>query len=358
MKNTPQDFSQIVLLWYEEHGRKHLPWQQNITPYRVWISEIMLQQTQVNTVIPYYERFMESFPNVQKLAQATQDEVLHHWTGLGYYARARNLHACAKIICDKYQKNFPRSVDELNQLPGIGRSTAGAIASISMDIQAPILDGNVKRVLTRFFAIEGWPGKTLVEKELWKIATQLTPNQDHQKYTQAMMDLGAIICTRTKPACGICPLQPNCLGYKTGHPVQFPHSKPKKSKPSKQTKMLLIENPENPEEYLLLQRPQSGIWGGLWSFPEIQPDLDVEQWIENQLASKVKHKEELSSFRHTFSHYHLDITPIRIQLTTQINKVREAADHWYNINAPSQIGLAAPVKTLLEQMLIRKAKHQ
>ena len=341
-------FSQTVLEWYDRHGRKHLPWQQNITPYRVWVSEIMLQQTQVATVIPYYERFMASFPTVQALAAATQDEVLHHWTGLGYYARGRNLHKCAQVIVSEHGGEFPRSVDALAELPGIGRSTAGAIASISMAIRAPILDGNVKRVLTRFFAIEGYPGTTTVERELWQLAGQLTPDHSHQQYTQAMMDLGATLCTRSRPACGICPLQPDCAGFRTGHPTRFPEKKPKKEKPVRTTTMLMISQPDG--TFLLQQRPQTGIWGGLWSFPEVADLSEASHWIQTHLYTPHSEAETLNTFRHTFSHYHLDITPVRIHLTKAPQIVREVSDHWYNPHAPSTLGLAAPVKELLELM--------
>lgn len=340
-------FSDTVLAWYEKHGRKHLPWQQNISPYRVWVSEIMLQQTQVTTVIPYFERFMESFPSVEDLAAASQDEVLHHWTGLGYYARGRNLHKCAQTIVNEHQGQFPNTVEALSALPGIGRSTAGAIASISMGVQAPILDGNVKRVLTRFYAIEGWPGTTAVEKSLWAVATKLTPTHSHQQYTQAMMDLGATLCTRSKPACGVCPLQPGCEGYKTGKPTQFPNSKPKKDKPTKATTLLIVENTAG--EILLRQRPQTGIWGGLWSFPEVADQAELNAWLQKEVGHDKVNTEILATFRHTFSHYHLDITPLRLTLLSPAAVVREVNDHWYNPNKPSKLGLAAPVKELLSQ---------
>ena len=338
-------FSDTVLAWYDKHGRKHLPWQQNISPYRVWVSENMLQQTQVTTVIPYFERFMHSFPTVEALANASQDDVLHHWTGLGYYARGRNLHKCAQMVVNEHQGVFPISVEGLSALPGIGRSTAGAIASISMGIQAPILDGNVKRVLTRFYAVEGWPGTTAVEKKLWEVATNLTPDHSHQQYTQAMMDLGATLCTRSKPACGVCPLQPNCEGYATGKPTQFPNSKPKKDKPSKATVLIVLENSNG--EMLLRQRPQTGIWGGLWSFPELTDQADLPAWLQKEVGHDKVTQATLKPFRHTFSHYHLDITPVRLTLKAPMTVVRESKDHWYNLNAPSKIGLAAPVKALL-----------
>lgn len=342
----PFQFSDVVLAWYQQHGRKHLPWQQNINPYRVWVSEIMLQQTQVATVIPYFERFMQRFPDVFSLASAEQDEVLHLWTGLGYYARGRNLHACAQKVVEQYQGKFPQSVDQLSELPGIGRSTAGAIASISMGIRAPILDGNVKRVLTRFYAVEGWPGTTTVQKQLWQVAEALTPDHSHREYTQTMMDLGATLCTRSKPACGICPLQPQCAGYKTGNPSQFPNSKPKKDKPEKYTALLMLQQPNG--SLYLEQRPQNGIWGGLWSFPEVESPEAALVWVKQRLGVDAK-VESWDSFRHTFSHYHLHIQPLRVCLAKAANWVGEDNGHWYNPAQPSELGLAAPVKKLLNQ---------
>lgn len=341
-------FSQTVLDWYDQHGRKHLPWQQDITPYKVWISEVMLQQTQVATVIPYFKRFMDEFPNVHVLANADQDKVLHLWTGLGYYARARNLHACAKKISDDFSGEFPTSISELNELPGIGRSTAGAIASISMGINAPILDGNVKRVLCRYFAIEGWPGKASVQKELWGIAEQLTPNTRCNHYTQAMMDMGATLCTRSKPHCGICPLAPNCQGYQQGNPTDYPNSKPKKEKPEKYIQLLMQQDPNGC--ILLEQRPQQGIWGGLWSFPELPIEEDALKYSQSTLGNLVLSHTVWPSFRHTFSHYHLHIQPVLIKLRSQPNGIGETNQHWYNPKKPSELGLAAPVKTLLAQI--------
>src|SRR5690606_6541720 len=210
------DFAQRVLVWFDQHGRKHLPWQQGITPYRVWLSEIMLQQTQVATVIPYFERFIARFPDVQSLAAAPIDDVLHLWTGLGYYARARNLHRCAQTIVRDYGGEFPASVAALSELPGIGRSTAGALASIAHQQRAAILDGNVKRVLARHHAIDGWPGTTQTLSQLWQFAEQHTPDKRSDHYTQAMMDLGATVCTRSKPACDHCPVADSCIAYAQG----------------------------------------------------------------------------------------------------------------------------------------------
>lgn len=341
-------FSKAVLAWFDEHGRKHLPWQQNITPYRVWLSEIMLQQTQVATVIPYFERFTERYPSVQALAAAPIDDVLHLWTGLGYYARARNLHKCAQQVADTYSGEFPDTVEQLASLPGIGESTAGAIVSIAFQKHATILDGNVKRVLARYHAIDGWPGQSGPLKALWAVAREHTPKARCNDYTQAMMDLGATLCTRTKPACEVCPLGDGCVARATGRQLDYPGKKPKKDKPVKSTYLLMLRAPGG--ELLLEQRPASGIWGGLWSFPEqpLSADLQAECALRYGKPARV---ELWDSYRHTFSHYHLDITPAYIELAQAPARVMEAGQSlWYNVHQPQSVGLAAPVKRLLEKL--------
>ncbi|MBT3145311.1 A/G-specific adenine glycosylase [Neptunomonas phycophila] len=348
---TPSQFNTAVLDWFDQHGRHTLPWQAKKTAYFTWISEIMLQQTQVTTVIPYFKRFIAQFPDVHALADAPQDDILHLWTGLGYYARARNLHKTAQIISRDYNGHFPETVEELADLPGIGRSTAGAILSISTGKRAAILDGNVKRVLARFYAVEGWTGTTANQKRLWEYAEQNTPYERVGDYTQAMMDLGATLCTRSKPSCLLCPIESACEALKRGTPSAFPHPKPKKVQPVKQTIMLLVQNSRG--ETLLRQRPPTGIWGGLWSLPEVTDlrDATTESGLDLDLDSAIP----LEPVRHTFSHYHLDITPVRIALAssasnTPINCVMEGQSTlWYNILQPPNIGLAAPVKRLLEQ---------
>lgn len=344
MSNT---FSQSVLKWFDKHGRKHLPWQQNITPYRVWLSEIMLQQTQVTTVIPYFERFTKKFPTVQRLAAAPIDEVLHLWTGLGYYARARNLHRCAQTVVNEYGGEFPSSVEELSELTGIGRSTAGAIVSIAFQKRAAILDGNVKRVLARYHAIDGWPGQTDTLNQLWEIAEQHTPKKRCNDYTQAMMDMGATLCTRSKPKCEQCPLQSGCIAYAQGEPTRYPGKKPKKQLPEKSVQLLMLRNPNG--EILLQQRPPQGIWGGLWSFPELNIDADAETHAQDNFG-KIISSETWNSYRHTFSHYHLDITPVLIQLAKTPRGISSGGNHWYNLHQPEALGLAAPVKKLLEKL--------
>lgn len=341
-------FAEAVLSWFDEHGRKHLPWQQDITAYRVWLSEIMLQQTQVSTVIPYFETFLRSFPTVEDLANAPLDEVLHLWTGLGYYARARNLHACAKQVVEEYGGEFPRSVEALSSLPGIGRSTAGAIYSISWDLPAAILDGNVKRVLARFHAVDGWPGQTAVAAQLWEHAEKHTPKRRNAHYTQAMMDLGATVCTRTRPQCNACPLQSACAGHAGGQPDRYPGKKPPKALPVRHVQMLILRNRDG--EVLLEQRPPQGIWGGLWSFPEVAIDADPQQWAEDHYGAAAL-TETWATVRHTFSHYHLDITPVCLELKgTPGGVMADNQRLWYNTAQPPSVGLAAPIKRLLEQL--------
>ena len=341
-----QSFSATVLKWFDIHGRKNLPWQQGITPYRIWVSEIMLQQTQVATVIPYFERFMERFPDVQTLATAKQDDVLHLWSGLGYYSRARNLHKAAKAIVEQHDKVFPASIEALTELPGIGRSTAGAIASISMGIKAPILDGNVKRVLARYRAVSGWPGRAAVANQLWDIAEEFTPAERTADYTQAMMDLGAMICTRTKPACALCPLETGCSARKMGKVSQYPEPKPKKTLPERSVRMLMVINRFG--EVLLEKRPPAGIWGGLWSFPEIESNAELKLRATEKMGLSLNTFEEWQPFRHTFSHYHLDITPVKVFTDRETLSVQESDQWcWYQPDQPSRLGLAAPVKKLM-----------
>ena len=344
MSNT---FAKAVLSWFDKHGRKHLPWQQKITPYRVWLSEIMLQQTQVTTVIPYFEAFTGRFPTVKSLAEAPIDDVLHLWTGLGYYARARNLHRCAQTIVRDYKGVFPDTVEALAELPGIGRSTAGAIVSIAFQKRAAILDGNVKRVLARYHAVEGWPGQTDVLNQLWEIAETYTPKARPQDYTQAMMDMGAILCSRSKPRCEVCPLREGCVAYAQGNPHAYPGKKPKKALPEKSVQLIMLRNPAG--NILLEQRPAQGIWGGLWSFPELALEKSADAFAEDSYG-KVASVETWDSYRHTFSHYHLDITPVLVQLNKVRTQVAEKSHYWYDLQKPEAVGLAAPVKKLLQKL--------
>lgn len=342
---TPIKFQHAVLAWYDKHGRKDLPWQQDITPYRVWVSEIMLQQTQVTTVIPYFIRFIARFPDVQSLAKAPADDVLHLWTGLGYYARARNLHKAAQQVAENFNGEFPRNIDLLCELPGIGRSTAGAICSISMDLRAPILDGNVKRVLSRFFTIDGWPGTRAVEQKLWQASEHLTPHKRLRDYTQVMMDLGATICTRSKPSCAVCPLNKHCAAFSNSTQSEFPGRKLRKAIPVRQTWMLLLENSAG--EILLEQRPPAGLWGGLWCPPQCEKKSHIAGELKT-LGLTGNKSTALESFRHTFSHFHLDITPVHIKVTTRAQTINDSPSRrWIDHQKPGRLGLAAPVSKLL-----------
>ncbi len=341
-------FAQKILDWFDNHGRKNLPWQHPIEPYRVWLSEIMLQQTQVETVIPYFNTFVERFADVNSLAAAELDQVLHLWTGLGYYARARNLHKCAQQVLKEHKGSFPSDPEQLQKLPGIGRSTAAAIASIAFEKPAAILDGNVKRVLARYHAVEGWPGKSQVADTLWQHAEKHMPAARCRDYTQALMDLGATLCTRSRPACSICPLNAQCLANKQGNPTAYPGKKPKKDMPIKSVQMLIVKNKQG--EILLQQRPPTGIWGGLWSFPELEPGENAAEQIKQQFGEIIT-LSEWDTMRHTFSHYHLDIVPVLAEIGQSKLCVKEGSEHtWYRLDAPMAIGLAAPVKKLLNKI--------
>ena len=338
------DFQKKILAWFDQNGRKDLPWQQDLSPYRVWLSETMLQQTQVTTVIPYFNAFIEQFPTIECLAKAPVDEVLHRWSGLGYYARARNLHKTAQLIVE--QSYFPDTLDKLIELPGIGLSTAGAILSIAFKKSHPILDGNVKRVLSRFKGVSGWPGDSQVSKQLWAISADLTPVDRVADYTQAIMDLGATICRRSKPACNACPLNSYCKAKMTNTVSLLPTPKASKTLPIKQLVFLLLSNNK---KILLEKRPPTGIWGGLWSLPEFPNIHSVYDWCLTTNTPIIISR-TLPTQRHTFSHYHLDYTTVLIQTDNPINFVMEA-DHtvWYNTQQIKTLGLPAPIKLLLEQ---------
>ena len=345
------DFASRLLAWFDEHGRKDLPWQQNTTPYRVWVSEIMLQQTQVQTVIPFFQRFMDSFPDIASLAAAEQDEVLSHWSGLGYYARARNLHKAAQTLRDEYDGRFPELIDDVLTLSGIGRSTAGAILSISKGKRHAILDGNVKRVLARHDAVAGWPGKTAVANKLWQIAERYTPEPRVAEYTQAIMDLGATLCTRSKPACGKCPVRDDCSALQLETVADYPGRKPKAVKPLRSTTMILAKT--NGQIYLE-RRPEAGIWGGLWSLPELG-ERSILDWCNEVLGSTATETVSWDVLRHSFSHYDLDIQPIVVRVESDAGKVADAdARIWHRLDDAPPGGMAAPVKKLIDQLKKRE----
>ncbi|MBM4221296.1 MAG: A/G-specific adenine glycosylase, partial [Gammaproteobacteria bacterium] len=298
----------LLLAWWDRHGRKDLPWQQNPTPYRVWVSEIMLQQTQVATVQGYYDRFMQAFPDVQALADARADEVLHRWSGLGYYARARNLHRAAQGVRDQHGGVVPTGFDSLSALPGIGRSTAGAILALSTGQRHAILDGNVKRVLARVFGIAGVPSESAVQRELWTLAERCTPVQRVAHYTQAIMDLGASVCTRRKPACAQCPLREGCQAYAAGLAEQLPARKPARARPLRNCVLLLCARADG--AVLLERRADTGIWGGLWGLPEISSIDAAAEWCSAQFGSVPELQRVRPVLRHGFTHFDLDITPV------------------------------------------------
>lgn len=346
---NPRQFSNRLLRWYDQHGRKSLPWRENVSPYRVWISEIMLQQTQVKTVIPYFQRFIQRFPNLDELAGATEDEVLHLWTGLGYYSRARNLHQAAKIM--RTTARFPNKMEALMALPGIGRSTAGAILSIAFNQATPILDGNVRRILTRFHAIEGFPASTLVSQQLWNWAQLYTPKERVADYTQAIMDLGASLCTRTKPQCHACPIADSCQAHQQKRETAFPNSKIPKKVPIREITMIIFHDAIN-RRILLEKRPPVGIWGGLWSFPECPEQENLERWSQQHYGicgTKIK---ELPQIKHKLSHFQLHIKPVYLCVSARLaDRVLDSARQiWYNPEQPSLRGFAAPVKRLLQQI--------
>ncbi len=342
-------FADRVLAWFDDHGRKDLPWQRDINAYRVWVSEIMLQQTQVKTVIPYFERFMASFPTVDALADAALDDVLHHWSGLGYYARARNLHKAAVQVRDEHGGVLPQTFEDVAALPGIGRSTAGAVLSLACGQRHAILDGNVKRVLARHDAIGGWPGKTSVQTALWELAETLTPEDRVDDYTQAIMDLGATLCTRTKPACELCPVAGDCKAFAANAIADYPGRKPKKDKPLRSTTMLLVTTGDS---VFLEKRPAAGIWGGLWSLPELG-DETAASWSGRVLDDGDPRVESWDLLRHSFSHYDLDIRPLVVRVAASSSKVAYGNDStWYRFDELPPGGIAAPVRKLIDNLKV------
>jgi len=345
---TNASFSRRLLAWYDHNGRHSLPWKRNKDPYRIWVSEIMLQQTQVSTVIPFYTRFMQRFPTVQSLARAQLDSVLHLWTGLGYYARARNLHRAAQAIVKNHNGVFPRDLETTMSLPGIGRSTAGAILALAYNQRAPILDGNVKRVLARLHAIDTPQNDRNTQERMWALAKQHTPRKRVADYTQAIMDLGATLCTRTQPRCSECPVRSACRAYALGNPQDFPLRTKRKTTPIKTTRMLMIRDTKG--RVLLQRRPARGVWGGLWGFPECEQG-NTERWCRDTFGIKIQAATPWPVLRHQFSHFKLDITPIPAQLQEKnASSVENGETVWYNVRRPDRRGVSAPVKQLLEQL--------
>jgi A/G-specific adenine glycosylase len=334
--------------WRVHAGRHDLPWQQDPTPYRVWVSEIMLQQTQVATVIPYYRRFLERFPHVGAVAEAPVDEVLHLWSGLGYYARARNLHRAALRILEEHAGEFPTNFAELAALPGIGRSTAGAILALSGGARFPILDGNARRVLARYFAVTGARGERAGEARLWELAERCTPNARIAEYTQAIMDLGATVCVRRRPLCPQCPLHAGCIARRTARQHELPA--PRRPVPRPRRHAFMVVALEESGSVLLERRPESGVWGGLWCLPEFTTATAAAAFIRDTLGVLEGSPRPLAAVEHAFTHFDLTITPLLVQCTSTTLLVEEGRSLWYNLRQPARIGLPTPISTLLADL--------
>ncbi|MFA7282475.1 MAG: A/G-specific adenine glycosylase [Sterolibacterium sp.] len=359
---TSKTYSQRLITWHKRHGRHDLPWQQTADPYRVWLSEIMLQQTQVSSAIPYYRRFLERFPTLQELAAAQLEEVMALWSGLGYYARARNLHRCARIIMNQHGGRFPKEPAALAELPGVGRSTANAIAAFCFSVRVPILDGNVKRVLCRTHGIEGFPGTAAVEKDLWSLAEALLPRNDIAIYIQAQMDLGATICTRREPLClsapSRCPLADLCIARNTGRVGELPAARPRKPLPQRQTRVLLLYAGDR---VLLERRPPSGIWGGLLSLPELDIGEDPSAHAAKVLGYAVASFQSLAPLRHSFTHFQLTLLPLS-GAAQQLPGIADAAKYcWLKRAGINAAALPTPVRKILKDFWgihrTAKAKH-
>jgi A/G-specific adenine glycosylase len=345
---SPSVFATCVEDWYQQHGRKNLPWQQHKTPYKVWLSEVMLQQTQVQTVIPYFERFMRRYPDVLALAQASLDDVLSLWSGLGYYARARNLHCCAQQVVARYNGEFPAQLEELLSLPGIGRSTAGAIVTLAYDNYAPILDGNVKRVLARLHKVSGALNASHTNTRLWALSEVLTPPTKSANYTQAMMDIGALLCTRGQPNCAACPFTTHCLSYHDHTQLDYPTPPKRRMKPQRQTYFLLVLN--DASDVLLEKREARGIWGGLWCFPSITPK-QIKPWCRRHAGIEVVQTEYWEPYVHSFSHFDLTIKPILITAYENLPGVSSTSyGQWHALTQAMTLGISAPVQQLLSSL--------
>jgi A/G-specific adenine glycosylase len=350
----PTSFSEHLLHWFDQHGRHDLPWQHPRSPYRVWLSEIMLQQTQVKTVIPYFENFMQAFPSLPQLANAHLDEVIRLWAGLGYYTRAKNLHRTAKQCVDLHGGQLPDNFDALIALPGIGRSTAGAILSQAYGQTFAIVDGNVRRTLARVYGLEGWPGLPAVDKQCWALAEKNLPQTRLADYTQAIMDFGATLCTRSKPNCSQCPLQDDCYAFQHARVDQLPAKKPSKAIPLRETHMLILVSGNN--EVLLQRRPDKGVWSGMWSLPEAKNSSEHATFLLSHTKQQnFGDAEELDSFEHVFSHYRLLITPFLWQSLTARSTIHDNDQHrWQPLNDMDNVGLPAPIKKIMDS--IRSSK--
>jgi len=374
-------FSADLIRWQKQHGRHTLPWQNTRDAYRIWLSEIMLQQTQVSAVLGYFARFLDRFPTLADLAAAPVEEVMAQWSGLGYYTRARNLHKCAQRVVAEYGGVFPSDPALLAELPGIGRSTAAAIAAFSSGRRAAIMDGNVKRVFARVFGIDTYPGERRTEEAMWARAEALLPAEGVESYTQGLMDMGATLCTRSRPDCARCPMQPRCVAHATDRVKDLPVRKPKKATPEKQATMLLIVDRD---EVLLEQRPASGIWGGLLSLPELDGHTAIDDDADDSPAAAgaagpgaglaaefaaavaaaaapfgaVESQERLKTVTHVFTHYKLHIAPLLITLSQRAALAGESRYTWLPAPSVAEAALPAPIKKLLLELLGNRAEAQ
>jgi A/G-specific adenine glycosylase len=339
-------FAARIIAWQKAHGRHDLPWQGTRDPYAIWLSEIMLQQTQVATVIPYYNRFIARFPDVGALAQAPLDEVLKLWSGLGYYSRARNLHAAAQIIVNRLRGRFPRRFEAVAALPGVGRSTAAAICVFAYGTRQPILDGNVKRLLARHRGIKGYPGDKRVADRLWREAERLLPRRDIETYTQGLMDHGAAICVR-RPRCPECPVREDCIARRRGWVDQVPGPRPRKERPRRRTIMLVLTRAG---EVLLEKRPAPGIWGGMWALPEVTRKTDLEAVCLKRFGARLNEVEELPRIEHGFTHFSLDIRPLRLRVSALVPKAPEPGMVWLPLEEARGAAIPAPVRKILASL--------
>ena len=340
-------FAARVTRWQARHGRHGLPWQDTRDAYRIWLSEVMLQQTQVATVIPYYARFLARFPDIAALARAPEDEVLALWSGLGYYSRARNLQRAAQAVVERHGGRFPKDFAEVAALPGIGRSTAAAICAFAFGDRRAILDGNVKRVLARHAGIEGYPGAPAVEKKLWACAEALLPRRGVERYTQGLMDLGALVCTRTKPRCGECPVSADCAAFRRGLTATLPHARPRKALPVRRTVMLVLEHAG---EVLLVKRPPTGVWPGLWSLPEVADARAAAGECRARFGVEPGRFAALPEVAHGFSHYRLDIEPRRAGVAQRAARAAEPGALWLTVEEALAAAIPAPVRRILQSL--------
>ena len=343
-----KQFAKRVIAWQRRAGRHALPWQGTTDPYRIWLSEIMLQQTQVGTVTPYYLRFVASFPDVAALARASQDAVLTHWAGLGYYSRARNLHRAAQMVCSEFGGRFPSSREQLTRLPGVGRSTAAAIAVFAFGQREAILDGNVKRVLARARAIEGYPGVRAIELKLWELAESLLPDAGIEAYTQGLMDLGATVCTTRAPKCPQCPLRSDCLALTQAAVERYPTAKPRRAVPQRRTTMLVLRDGR---DILLEKRPSSGIWGGLWSFPEFDSPELAQAAAPARFGCEVGRVARMPRVKHGFTHFMLEIDPVIVEVSRRLPVIADAATAvWLPIEDARGAAVPAPISRILAKL--------